>query len=149
MSKSWNWRLWVGFLLTFLALFGYFSLYDRLSGAFWMSIAVFVIAVELLVDGLRRAYRHADAYRGKVAGPILSVLSLFFIGAFIFGIFMMGKAYSKAPNAPRVGQKVPEATLTDTAGHKVTIAQLLTASTAIGSGKQPRGVLLVFYRGYW
>ena len=147
--KSWNWRPWVGFLLAFVAPLFYFSLFDRVRGAFWISIAAFVIAIQLLADGLQRAYRHAEVYRGKVAGPILAVLSLFFIGAFAFGMLMMGKAYSKAPNAPRVGDKVPEVTLTDTSGRKVTMAQLLSTPIAGGTAKQPRGVLLVFYRGYW
>jgi hypothetical protein len=149
MSKSWNWRLWAGFVLALLAPFAYFSLFEKLSFAFWISVAAFVIAIVLLAEGLRRAYAQPDAYRGKIAGPILAILALGMIGVFSFGIYMMGQAYSKAANAPRVGDKAPEFALTDATGRKVSIAQLLATPLAGGASSAPRGVLLVFYRGYW
>jgi len=43
--------------------------------------------------------------------------------------------------APHVGQKAPDFTLLDSNGKSVTLTALLASS--------PRGVLLVFYRGYW
>ena len=46
-----------------------------------------------------------------------------------------------SPTAPRVGQKAPDFTLVDSTRHQVSLAQLLASS--------PRGVLLIFYRGYW
>lgn len=149
MAKSWNWRLWVGFLIAFVASPFYFSSFDRIPGAFWISAACFVIAIALLVNGLRRAYSQSSAYRGRVAGPILGVLVLCFVGLFAFGIAMMGKAYSKGVNSPRVGDKAPEITLTDAGGHKVTMAQLLTTPLSGAAAHPTRGVLLVFYRGYW
>ena len=149
MSKSWNWRLWVGFVVALLAPFGYFSLLEKISFAFWISIAAFMIAVVLLADGLRRAYAQPDAYRGKIAGPILAILALGVIGLFSYANHMMGQAYSKAANAPRVGDKAPEFALTDATGRKVTIAQLLATPLGGGAALAPRGVLLVFYRGYW
>jgi peroxiredoxin len=51
-----------------------------------------------------------------------------------------------ARGAPRVGQKAPEFALSDTNGKTVTLAELL--STPI-KGKPAKGVLLIFYRGYW
>jgi len=149
MSKSWNWRLWVGFVVALIAPFAYFSLLEKISFAFWISIAAFMIAIELLADGLRRAYAQPEAYRGKIAGPILAILALGVIGLFSYANHMMGQAYSTAANAPRVGDKAPEFALTDATGHKVTIAQLLATPLAGGAAQTPRAVLLVFYRGYW
>jgi len=149
MQKSWNWRLWIGFIVALLAPFGYFSLLEKISFAFWISVAAFVIAIVLLADGLRRAYAQPEAYRGKIAGPILAILALGVIGLFSYANHMMGQAYAKAANAPRVGDKAPEFLLTDASGRKVDIAQLLAAPLAGGAARAPRGVLLVFYRGYW
>lgn len=149
MQKSWNWRLWIGFIVALLAPFGYFSLLEKISFAFWISIAAFMIAIVLLADGLRRAYAQPEAYRGKIAGPILAILALGVIGLFSYANHMMGQAYAKAANAPRVGDKAPEFLLTDASGRKVDIAQLLAAPLAGGAARAPRGVLLVFYRGYW
>jgi peroxiredoxin len=47
-----------------------------------------------------------------------------------------------SPAAPAVGAKAPDFTLPDTNNRPVTLAQLLAAP---GS----KGVILVFYRGYW
>ena len=43
--------------------------------------------------------------------------------------------------APKVGQQAPAFALRDTSGNVVTLQNLVTSS--------PRGVLLIFYRGYW
>ena len=139
MQKSWNWRLWIGFIVALLAPFGYFSLLEKISFAFWISVAAFVIAVVLLADGLRRAYAQPEAYRGKIAGPILAILALGVIGLFSYANHMMGQAYAKAANAPRVGDKAPEFLLTDAGGRKVDIAQLLAAPLAGGAARAPRG----------
>lgn len=149
MSKNANWRLWMGFLLILLAPFFFFLLFDTLRGAFWISIVLIVFGVVLLADGWRRASDQPELYRGKVAKVVLGVLALLMIGVFAFGKYMMGQAYSEAKNAPRVGDKAPEFALTDSSGRKVTIAQLLATPVAAGAARAPRGVLLVFYRGYW
>jgi len=52
----------------------------------------------------------------------------------------------ESKGAPKVGQKAPEFTLVDTSRKPVSLAELL--STPI-NGNAPKGVLLVFYRGYW
>lgn len=148
MSKSRNWRLWVGFVIALLAPFAYFSLFEIVPGALWISITLFVVAFILLIAGLRRAFAQPESYRGKIAGPILSVFALLMVGALAGGNYMMRQAYSQARNAPRVGDKAPEFALTDAAGRKVTMTQLLSTPLA-GSGRVPRGVVLVFYRGYW
>ena len=131
-----------------LAPFGYFSLFETVPGAFRMSVAVLIVGIVLLADGVRRAFAQPDSYRGKIAGPILATLALLVVGAFGYAGYMMKQAYSKAPNAPHVGDKAPQFALTDSSGRKVTMAQLLSTPLA-GATQAPRGVLLVFYRGYW
>ncbi len=62
-----------------------------------------------------------------------------------------------AHGAPQVGQKAPEFSLVDTNGKSVKLSELLTAPvnaapSVAGSpaaGPAAKGVLLVFYRGYW
>lgn len=149
MSKNANWRLWMGFLLILLAPFFFFLLFNTLRGAFWISIVLIVLGVVLFADGWRRASAQPELYRGKVAKIVLSVLSLLMIGVFAFGSYMMRQAYSEAKNAPHVGDKAPEFALIDGSGRKVTIAQLLATPVSASAGRVPRGVLLVFYRGYW
>ena len=150
-SKAWNWRLWVGFAASVLALFIYSSLFAVTRSIFWLSVALCVVAAWLLVVGLRHAFTQPDVYRGKVAGPILATFSALAIALFAFTSYMMPKAYPLAHHAPAVGQKAPELALTDAKGTSVRLADLFSASLpgASGVARAPRGVLLVFYRGYW
>jgi hypothetical protein len=150
-TKAWNWRLWAGFACSLIALFGFFLLFEITRLASWIALLLCVVAVVLLIGGLRRARSAPESYRGRIAGPILTILSLLFIGLFGAGIYMMKQAYPVANNAPRVGQKAPEFALTASNGTPVRLAELLSTPNTGGPGATgaPRGVLLVFYRGYW
>ena len=151
MAKAWNWRLWVGFIIGLLAPFGYFSLFEITRLALWIALLLFVVAIMLLIGGLKRAYSAPEAYRGKIAGPTLTALTIVVIGLFGFALVQMKKAYPVGSNAPRVGQKAPEFLLTDSKGMPVRLAELLSSPLGgTSAGARPaRGVLLVFYRGYW
>jgi hypothetical protein len=65
---------------------------------------------------------------------------------FVFGFFVFARWLPPSKGAPQVGQKAPEFLLMDTTGKSVSLGELL--STPI-NGNAPKGVLLVFYRGYW
>ena len=147
-TKAWNWRLWVGFVVALAAPFGYFSLFETTRAAIWISVALIVVAIALLIGGLRRAFTASESYRGKVAGPILATLALAVVGLFGWATHAMRSAYAEAHNAPRVGDKAPDFALIDGNGRKVTMAELLAAPLPAGAAKT-RGVMLVFYRGYW
>ena len=106
----------------------------------WVNYLLFVAGGVLLAVGLKRAYSEPDRYRGKIAGPILSALSLLIAGFFVFGVLYLTKQIPASANAPRAGQAAPPFTLADVNGKQVALSDLL---------KGNRGVLLIFYRGYW
>lgn len=146
MKPKWNWRLWAGFSVSVLALVIYVFGFETTRRIIWLSAALCLVALVLLISGLRRAFTQPDAYRGKVAGPVLTVLSVLVIAAFAFFSYMVPKGYASAHNTPRVGDRAPEFALSDSSGKAVALNQLLSTS---GNGHAQRGVLLVFYRGYW
>jgi ABC-type transport system involved in cytochrome c biogenesis permease subunit len=147
MKRRLNWPLWAGFLLSLLAFFSYFALFVRfpVTRDFpWANLLLFALAAILLVWGLRQAFAQSALYRGKIFGPILTVLSVAVLGFFCYGMFVAARQLPSAQAAPQVGQKAPEFTLTDTNNKPVSLSELLYPA-----GTDPKGVLLVFYRGYW
>jgi len=77
---------------------------------------------------------------------VVTTLGVVVIAFFLFAFFVGGRSLPASKGAPQVGQKVPEFTLTDTNGKAVSLNELLTTPI---NGSPPKGVLLVFYRGYW
>jgi len=149
-NRLWNWRLWAGFGVSFLALVIYFLLIQKTRAIFWGSLVLFVLSAALLISGLKRAYGQPQSYRGKIAGPILTVLGVLFLGVFGWGVSLAAKYFPAARNAPQVGQKAPEFITVDSHGNSVALVQLLSTSMPTSGGSRtPKGVLLVFYRGYW
>jgi hypothetical protein len=114
----------------------------------WVNFLLFGAGIALLLFGLKRAFREPQQYRGRIAGPILSLLSLFVVGFFCFLIFYQTRQLPASAGAPRVGQKAPEFVLPDTNNQAVSLSSLISTPLA-GSSAPPKGVLLVFYRGYW
>jgi hypothetical protein len=145
-----NWHLWVGFLLSILGVLSYFLVFARYPvtrDTPWANYLILLAGIGLLISGLRRAYGQPQQFRGKIVGPILAVLGLAAVGSFCFLIFYATKQMPKATGAPRVGQKAPEFVLTDTNNKEVSLASLMTPLP--NSSTPPKGVFLVFYRGYW
>jgi hypothetical protein len=150
-TKRWNWRLWVGFAVSGLALFTFLSLFSETRNIFWASLVLFVVAAALLIAGLGRAWRQRDLYRGRIAGPVLASLSLAVFALFGWASYEVFTKTPAARLAPQIGQKAPEFALADSSGATVTLAQVLATPIADASGAKhaPKGVLVVFYRGYW
>ena len=90
----------------------------------------------------------SQQYRGKVTGPILATLSLLVLGFFCYIVFYMTKQLPPPSRALQVGQKAPEFVLADATNNPVALSSLLSAPMP-GLQTPPKGVLLVFYRGYW
>jgi hypothetical protein len=135
--------LWAGFAIVVLSLISYFSvfyLFPITRDVPWVNYLLFLTGGALLALGLKRAYGQPERYRGKISGLILSVLSLLIAGSFVVVVLYLSKQLPASAGAPRVGQPAPTFTLTDAYAKQVSLADLL---------KGNRGVLLIFYRGYW
>jgi hypothetical protein len=133
-------------LVAFVSYFFVFVWFPVTRDFPWANLLLFAIAAVLLLLGIRRAFAGTRPRKSKVAGVIVATLSIVIFVFFIFATLVMPRWMPAARGAPQVGQKAPEFTLTDTNGKTVTLAELL--STPI-KGKPARGVLLIFYRGYW
>ncbi|HWN08594.1 MAG TPA: hypothetical protein VNO50_04865 [Pyrinomonadaceae bacterium] len=147
-----NWPLWAGFLLSLIAFLSYFFVFAwfPVTRDFpWANLLLFAGAGVLLLFGLRRAFAagRPRPTQSKIAGAILTFAGVAIFGFFVFAVFIMARQLPASPGAPQIGQKAPDFTLTDTNGQPVSLSGLL--ATSDGQGKTPRGVLLVFYRGYW
>jgi hypothetical protein len=150
-SRAWNWRLWVGFTGCIVTLVIYSTFIEPARLLFWLSLLLFAGAGTLLISGLYRALAQPQSYRGKIAGPILTVLSLSMITLFGFEAYWISKLVPTAANAPTVGSRAPEFTLVNTSAKPVSLSEALKAPITDGAGAvhPVKGVLLVFYRGYW
>ena len=148
--RLWNWQLWAGFLLCLagFASFPFFARFPVTRDVPWANILFFAAGGVLLFLGLKRAFGQPQQYRGKIAGPILGTLSLLALGFFCYIVFYMTRQLPAAAGAPHVGQKAPEFVLPDTTNQPVSLASLLSTPLT-GSQASPKGVVLVFYRGYW
>lgn len=152
MKRRLNWPLWTGFLLSVVAFFSFVFVFSRfpVTRDFpWANLLLFAVAAALLIVGLRRAFSQPSLYRGKIFGPILAVLSVAIFGLFFYSLFIAARQLPSAKASPQVGEQAPQFTLLDANAKPVTLSELLSTplpGSPIGS---PKGVLLVFYRGYW
>lgn len=146
-----NWPLWVGFLLTLAALITYSSVFVwfPVTRDFpWANLLLFLLAALLVFIGVRRGFASDMPHptRSKIVSTIVASLSALLMALFLFGFFVVGRWLPESKGAPQVGQKAPDFTLTDSNGNSVSLAQLLSTPQ---NGSPTKGVLLVFYRGYW
>jgi hypothetical protein len=150
-AKLWNWRLWAGFGLSIVALAGYVFWVNQTRAVFWPVLLLFVVAAVLLVSALKRRSRDPELYRGKIVGPVLATLSVLIFGLFGFVVYQVWRVFPDAKNAPQIGRRAPEFSLVDTTGNDFTLAQLLSTpiTNVDGVARPTKGVLVVFYRGYW
>jgi hypothetical protein len=149
--KRINWPLWVGFLLTlgaFLTYFFIFVLFPFTRDLPWANLLLFLIAAAFLFTGVRRGFASDRPHpkRSKIIASLVTLVSVIVFGLFVFTIFVAGRWLPASKGAPQVGQRAPEFSLPDTSGKAVSLNELLTAPI---NGAAPKGVLLVFYRGYW
>jgi len=168
-ARQRNWAPWIALLFAVAAVLSNSTFFlgppaPKLIA--WLVVVLVIAAVVCAVIGILRAFSQPQVYRGKVSSSILGVVSLLLCGLVVFGSVHSRDLPSSAA-APQVGQKVPDFTLADTSGNKVSLDQLLGKADAsalphsatagsIASGANsniaappPKAVLLVFYRGYW
>lgn len=133
-----------GFLVCLVGFVSYFVLFMRFPvtrDVPWANWLLFAAGLALLVAGLARAFRRPETYRGRIAGPILGVLSLAVVGFFLFMTLVASRELPTSPDAPKVGGMAPDFTLPDSQGRPVALHDLV--------GPQKPWVVLIFYRGYW
>jgi len=148
-SRRYNWPIWVGFLLVLFAFVSYpfiFARFPVTRDLPWANLLLFVVALGLIVVGIRRAFMPDRSRFAKIGAALAGVLSLVVLSSFLFLVFAMTRHLPASKGAPQVGQKAPEFTLPNQSGQPVSLAALL--STPV-NGTAPKGVVVVFYRGYW
>jgi hypothetical protein len=145
-----NWHLWAGVFLCLIAIPTYplvFARFPITRDIPWANFLFFGTGLAFLFYGLKRAFRQPQRYRGKIGGSISALLSVAALILFCFLIFQTRQLPASA-GAPRIGQKAPEFVLTDVTNKPVSLTSLLSTPLANPSALA-KGVLLVFYRGYW
>jgi hypothetical protein len=154
-TQRFNWQIWLGFLLSVAALISYPFVFVRwpITRDFpWANLLLFVIAGVLVFFGVRRAFapQRPHPTRSRIAGSILATLSVLVLGLSLFGFFVASRWLPTSHGAPQIGQKAPDFTLADTNGRSVSLSELLSSPiNGKGASSNPRGVLMIFYRGYW
>lgn len=152
-ARGFNWQLWLGFAFSIFAFLSYpliFVEWPATRDFPWANIALFIAAAVLLFIGLRRAFARESGILSKIAGGALGGLSVLVFAGFILMAFVSSTWMPAATGAPQVGAKSPDLLLKDTTGRQVSLSELRTAPIQTASGGvTPRGVLLIFYRGYW
>jgi hypothetical protein len=145
MTNRFNWPIWAGFVLGLVA-FGTAPLIGRYPLTPYLNLLIFAIAMVFVVIGVRRAFAPGRKRASKIVGSVVAGLSVAIFALFVFVAFILSRQLPGSDNAPKIGQKVPEFTLPDTQSKPVALSELLSAPI---NGQAPKGVLLVFYRGYW
>lgn len=139
MSRRFNWQLWSGFALSVAAFVSYFVFFIRFPitrDVPWASLILFAIAIGLLLSGIRHATGR------KIVAWIVTALGVAICAFFCFAIFIGAKQLPASASAPAIGAKAPGFVLLDTNRRPVALAQLLAEPAT-------KGVILIFYRGYW
>ena len=159
MKRRWNGRVWTGFAVCVAAFVSYPTFFVRFPITRdypWLTLILMAVGLFLAGSGVSLAFRRPDAYRGKIFGSILGVLSVAIVGLFLFGIFHLTRLLPASHGAPQVGQLAPDFTLPDSQGHEVTLSKLVDSpfdaqgpAAATAAPAKTAAVILVFYRGYW
>lgn len=148
--SKFNWQIWLGFFISVFALLSYPLIFVQwpLTRDFpWVNILLFVIAEVFIFVGIRRAFGTDRGMALKIGAVLLAGLSTLVLVGFIMVAFVSSTWMPAAAAAPTVGSKASEFALVDSGGTQVSLTELRTEP--IGSMRPIRGVLLIFYRGYW
>lgn len=147
--RKFNWQIWAGFFLAIFGLLSYpfiFIYWEPTRDFPWANLLLFVIAILLLFIGVRRAFAPGRRLVSKIVAPIIATISILILALFIFVTFIESRWLPASAGAPQVGQKAPDFTLKDINNQPVSLAELRSSPI---NGTSPKGLLLVFYRGYW
>jgi hypothetical protein len=142
MKRRWNWPIWAGFVVVVTGLFSYvfFARFPVTRDFPWANFLLFGIGIALLLVGLFRAFGRPQVYRGKIFGSIFAAIAALVVALFSYEFLYVLRQVPASAGAPHVGQKAPDFFLLDQNGRPVGLGDLLSNS---------RGVVLIFYRGFW
>jgi len=142
MKRRWNWPIWVGFLVVVAGLFsyGFFARFPITRDFPWANFLLLGFGIALLLAGLFRAFGRPQLYRGKIFGSIFTTIAVLVLALFSYEFLYVLRQVPASTSAPRVGQKAPDFLLPDQNGKPVGLGDLLSNS---------KGVVLIFYRGFW
>jgi hypothetical protein len=152
MRRERNFLPWAGFAVCAAALLSYplfFARFPATRDVPWANWLLFALGFGLVGMGVVRAFRAPERFRGRVAGPVLGVLSLAVLAGFLFLTLFYSRQLPAAAGAPQVGTRAPDFTLPDAQGHPVRLSQVLQTGARAQGGAPGAWVLLIFYRGYW
>ena len=144
-----NWAIWLGFLLSIFAFLSFPLIFVNwpITRDFpWANLCLFALALLFLFVGIRRAFAPDRRRLTKVVASVITTVSVLMLGMFIFVAFVASRWLPPSTAAPQVGQKAPEFRLADTGNQPVSLTELLSRPI---NDRPPKGVLLIFYRGYW
>lgn len=149
MKRRFHWSLAVGFLLALAGMVTppFFAQFPATRSYAWVNLALLAAGIVLLVCSLVRSIRQPQVFRGKILGGILTAVSVLTLGFFVVGIFYFGRV-PRAEAVQKAGEKAAEFSLLDENNKNVSLQDLL-ASSQSGQTGQPKGALLIFYRGHW
>jgi hypothetical protein len=150
----WNWPVWMGFVFSIVAFVSYFFVFARFPvtrNVPWANFLLFGASAVSLRVGLRRVFGGAQPSQGRIVSSILTLLSVSIFSVFCFVIFHATRQLPASLESHKIGQKASEFALRDTHGKLVSLSTLLSAplNPSSQSRSAPKGVLLIFYRGYW
>lgn len=143
--------LWAGILVTLLGVLSNLLYFVTTTGDSifpWLTLLISAAGLVLLFLGVKRAFGQPQVFRGKVTGSIATLIASALFALTVLGFFD-ARALPASAGAPKVGKKAPDFTLSNTSGQSVSLAGLLSSPIDAASGKAPKAVLLIFYRGYW
>jgi predicted acyltransferase len=142
MKRRWNWPIWAGFVVVVTGLFSYvfFARFPITRDFPWANFLLFGIGIALLLVGLFRAFGRPQVYRGKIFGSIFAAIAALVVALFSYEFLYVLRQVPASAGAPHVGHKAPDFFLLDQNGRPVGLGDLLSNS---------RGVVLIFYRGFW
>lgn len=149
-----NWSLWAALPLSLITFFSYPFVFIRwpvTRDLPWVNILLGLATIVLMVLGLRRAWQ-PGRYRvlKGLAASVVAILGGLVLWSFVYGVLIVPRHLPASAAAPRIGQRAPAFTLPDIDSHPVALSDLLTTPIrTTGGSRAPKGVLLIFYRGYW
>ncbi len=110
----------------------------------WVNLLLLGLTVWVAITGFRRALAASPGRPLRLIAPGLAAAATFAVlGFWVFTVFVASRRLPESAGSPRPGDRAPQFTLANDANESVSLSRLLSDPGA------SRGVLLIFYRGYW